>query len=359
MKDKKSFLLILLILSAVLQGCVQSNRLPPLPPTVALAKHTSSPSATSAQPLLGNTPQDTETVQTDENTPDPDLPTLSDQEIKQTLTAQGPLFVVQTTFAVMQSPSPTETPCPAPPCKSPTPTWSPPKTKTPTLTPTATTQLSDLHIQSPGPLSRVTSPIHLVATGLTGAAGMIRVELIGENGQLMMRQILRYGTMLASPFLLNLDIPFEIPVVAESARLVVSVDDARSRMISLTSADVILLSIGDAQINPGGDSLSPIIIKRPVEGVTTTTGFMVVQGQVRALSTRSLILEVYTDDGVLVGSRQANVVTPLDGAYHSFEAIVPYIVSQARGARLVVRQESDGSIPGNVALSSITLTIKP
>lgn len=359
MKAKNSSLIIFLILSVILQGCVQSNTLPPLPPTVALVKHTPTPSVTPSQALPQNTVEATETIAPDENTPDPDLPTLSDQEIKETRTAQGPLFVVQTTFAVMQSPSPTETPCPAPPCKSPTSTWSPPKTKTPTLTPTATTQLSDLHIQSPGPLSKVNSPIHLVATGLTGAAGMIRVELIGENGQLMMRQILRYGSMQDLPFILNLDIPFEIPVVAESARLVISVDDAHNRMISLTSSDVILLSIGDDQINPGGDSLSPIIIKRPAEAATTTTGFMDVQGQVRALSTKPLILEIYTDDGALVGSRQAVVVTPLDGAYHPFEAIVPYIISQTRGARLIVRQESDGSIPGNVALSSVTLTIKP
>ena len=100
------------------------------------------------------------------------------------------------------------------------------------------------------------------------------------------------------------------------------------------------------------------IINQPGDGSNVTSGFMEVKGMVRAISTKPLMLEVYTDEGILVGTRQATVVTPPDGAYHPFEAIVPYTINQVRGARLIVRQESD-KIPGNVALSSVALTIKP
>ncbi len=351
---------LLLLFSMILGACAQLKPLPPLPPTVALASTqriatlSLMPTQTQGGVVLRVTPKLTGL----DDTLAPDQPTLSDDEIVQTRTALAALYSVQTQFAILQGPSVTPTPCPTPPCRSPTPTWSPPRTKTPTLTPTATAQLSDQHIISPGPMSKVVSPIHLIATGSTGAAGMIRVELYAEDGRLMMRQILKYGSMLGSSFILNLDIPFEISVVAESARLVVSVDDAKNRPIALTSSDLILLTMGDAQINPSEDNLASIIINQPAEAGTLTSGFMEVKGQVRAITDQPLLIEVYTDEGALVGTRQATVVTPPDGAYHPFEAIVPYTVSQSKGARLIVRQESN-KIPGNVALSSVSLTLKP
>lgn len=341
----------------ILAAC---SALPSLPPTVVLnaSQHSVTPSLSPVPTQGEDLPSDTPEVIGLDSTLAPDLPTLSNDEIIQTRTALAALNSVQTQFALLQEPSKTPTPCPKPPCKSPTPTWSPPHTKTPTLSPTATTQLSDLHIVSPGPLSKVVSPIHLTATGLTGAVGMIRVELYAEDGRLIMRQILKYGSMLGAPFILNLDIPFEISVVAESARLAISVDDAKNRPIALTSSDLILLSIGDTQINPSEDSLAPIIINQPGEATSVTSGFMEVKGMVRAISNQPLKLEVYTDEGVLVGTRQAAVVSPPDGVYHPFEAIVPYTINQVRGARLIVRQEGS-QIPGNVALSSVALTIKP
>ncbi len=348
------------LLAIVLAGCTSLTPRSPLASPAALTQR-----VVSATPSLAATPVLDRPAPTD--TPQPAaasathtaaLPTLSDSEIAQTRTALAPLYVAQTQYALLSQPSLTPTPCPSPPCLSPTPTWSWPKTKTPTLTPTATTQVSDLTILTPGPLSKVVSPIHLEAAGLTGAGGMIRIELFNETGQLIMRQVLRYGPKTGAPFFLALDIPFEIPVVSEAARLVVSTDDDRNRLQALTSSDLILLSMGDAAINPNRDNKAPIILKQPAENATVASGFMEVTGLVRAMSTQPLMLELYADNGALVGSRQASVVTPLDGAYHPFEAIVPYTVSQSRAVRLIVRQEGD-HIPGNVALSSILLTVQP
>ncbi|HVN56031.1 MAG TPA: Gmad2 immunoglobulin-like domain-containing protein [Anaerolineaceae bacterium] len=223
--------------------------------------------------------------------------------------------------------------------------------------PTPSVPLSYLYITHPGPLSRVTSPITLLAQVIPGAGGVVRIELIGEDGRVLVREIERYNMPPGTRFGIGPDLAFEIPGVAEAARLQVSVFDPRGRPVAKTSVRLILLSLGDAEINPVDDFQEPFYVTSPRPDDVISGGAVSVQGRMRALNANPIVFELFDEKGQVVGSRQ--IAPPsTNGSYQPFSAEIPYSVKQKTSIRLVIRQPDDG-IPGDIALSSLTLTLKP
>ena len=62
---------------------------------------------------------------------------------------------------------------------------------------------------------------------------------------------------------LRSEIDFEITAVAETATLLISVDDTYGRLKTLASEPLILLSLGESDLNPPDDLLAPIVIQQP------------------------------------------------------------------------------------------------
>ncbi len=107
---------------------------------------------------------------------------------------------VALTAASLASPVPV-TPTPT---ASLTPTITPTFTLTPSPTPTATSTptqgptapLPSIRILSPGPLSKVISPIELKAYVQPGADNRYQIELLGEDGRLLYREVRRHQVYL-------------------------------------------------------------------------------------------------------------------------------------------------------------------
>lgn len=347
-------LLAVLLAALWLAACAQISGLgvlPTLPPTIVVPS------------LVSTTPFPTPTQATSTPDPSPQKPaktaTLQTTvDVGATQAAAEALAQAQTAMAELQQANATPTSCANNRCPTPTLTpwvW---QTRTPTISPTPTLPRVYLSFLRPGPLSKLVSPILLEAAAHTGANGDIRVELIGEDGQVILRKIQQVSTQAGQQFFLSTNVEFEISTVSEVARLQISVDDEFHRPVALASVDIILLSIGENDRNPVNDGAEPFIIRQPKPDQVISGGKVTVEGMARPFTKQPLQLELITEQGAVVGVKQVFLTPSLDGKYVPFSVVIPYSVTQARGVRLVIHQDGE-HIPGVIALNSLTLFLKP
>ena len=342
-----------LLIGLALAACSQISSLQnvsTLPPTFAIptqgaASATASP--TPPAPTLELTATDTQ------------MPaTLTTAEMAQTQAADTLAAFIQTQLETLAQASLTPTPCPARGCTTPTATRTPYRSPTPTLTPTPIFPAAYIQITWPGPLSKVVSPIHLLFNTHTGPKGVLQVELIGEDGRILYRQVYRSTSDDLTYYNVDLPVDFEIPGVAEAARLQVSVVDASQRLVAVSSINLVLLAMGDEEVNPPDDGVAAIVLRQPYLNQLITGGKLHVEGLVRPLNTSPLQFELTTDDGKLVGSRQFSADAAPLGAYQPFSLDIPYTVSQQRSVRLTVSQQGD-KIPGVILAESVVVWLEP
>jgi hypothetical protein len=231
------------------------------------------------------------------------------------------------------------------------------------FTPTATPQLSPvrasaaIQIQGPGPLSKVLSPIHLHGYIVPGYRNMVRVELYGEDGRLIMRKLAQVYTDYQWAYF-SMDISFETHAAAELARLQISTEDKEGRTTALTSVHLLLLPEGYEQINPPGSLDERCVLFVPWTGAQVSGGTVSVGGKMRPFNGGPLIVELVTPEGNVVGMRLVNVTPAADDGTVTFSADVPYTVLAPTPSRLTVRQ-LDERIPGTIYLYSQEILLNP
>jgi hypothetical protein len=227
--------------------------------------------------------------------------------------------------------------------------------KTATITPTPEIPSAAIQILAPGPASKVVTPIQISAYLKPGARGKIRLDLLGEDGRLLGRKLLVYAPDLQVHVITSMD--FEIPGAAEAGRLVITTEDPQGRSLALASVDVLLMSVGDSDINPPGDLLEDIIIQEPVKSKFIQGGTVVVSGLARPQDNNSLLVEMIAPDGSHIGpTRLIGFAASQDIGYLPFMVEIPYSVGDPTWVRLVV-YENSGRIPGMVHLSSAEILL--
>ena len=217
---------------------------------------------------------------------------------------------------------------------------------------------ADIQFLSPGELSRVTSPINLHAFMIPGDSGRAKIELFGEDGRLMYRKLFMFTSPPGLQANLRTEIDFEIAGVAETARLVISTDDSYGRMKSAASLTLILLSLGDSDINPAGDQLSPIVIQEPKPKVLIQGENLKVSGLIRTDSDQPLLVEIVTTDGKVIGSRLAGIVSGRTGNYREFATELSFSVDTPTWVRVMVSKRNNGNTTP-LELSSLELLLSP
>jgi hypothetical protein len=246
-----------------------------------------------------------------------------------------------------------------------TPTITPTPTKTSTPTKTATSLPDEIpfaavQIIHPGHHSKVTSPIDLYTFVAPGGDGRIRVELRGEDGRMLYRQVFLYtDTPTGARVNLKTSVTFEIPGAAETARLTISVNDEHEQLKSLSSVDLVLLAEGQADLNPSGDMLENIFIRQPSIKSLIQGDYVLVTGLARTGDNQPLLVEIISADGRVIGSRLAGI-TPLeeDGGHRLFASEVPFTVSSPTWARVTVYDNS-GRLPRPKHVSSVEILLSP
>jgi hypothetical protein len=213
-----------------------------------------------------------------------------------------------------------------------------------------------IQILSPGPASKVISPIRLNAYLTPGDNGNIHIELLGEDGRLLVRKVQSYITTTRLQMISELE--FEISAAGELGRLTISTADKEGRAVAVASVDLLLLSLGEADITPSADRLDRIIIQEPAPRTLVQGGSLRVSGFIRPSGERSIWVELITADRRVVGYRLINIDEPQETGHTPFSVDVPYTVSEATWVRLTVYQK-DGRIPGIINLSSREVLLSP
>jgi len=223
------------------------------------------------------------------------------------------------------------------PSRTPRPTLSP--TPQPTFTQTTIPGHDPAAIQifAPGPMSKVISPITLRMNIVAGESEKVQIDLFGEDGRLLTRNVKRVPTS-GKGVLQQIKIPFEIRAAAEVGRITVSTTDKAGRVQSLNSVRVLLLSSGSNEINPAGNPSEPVGVFSPDAEESVLGGVLNIRGDVWPFNLNPVILELIGEDGRSLGLRILNLdqLNP-----QLFETTIPYKVSEPTLARLTIRQDDD------------------
>jgi hypothetical protein len=240
----------------------------------------------------------------------------------------------QTSIALSPTIEPTETR---------EPTETPVPSKTPTLLPTSTSTsipghaIGAVQFLSPGPMSKLVSPIQFRANVISGESQKVKVELFGEDGRLLSSKLVKLLNTSEGAFV-SFKIPFETRAAAELGRISVSTLDNDGRTQALNSVRVLLLSSGVNAINPPGNPSEPVGVFRPVDEEAVSGGVLNVKGDIWPFSLQPVILELISPAGKSIGLRILTIdhINP-----QLFETTIPYKVTEPMRARLTIRQEDD------------------
>lgn len=342
-KISEKFLLGLWV-TVLLSACTLSSQrpLPTLVPTLAL------------EIAPTNTPEPSATPEPDTVTPLPTEPPTETAIPSHTVTAWSP-------DTATPGPSPTRTRTPTStriPTRTRIPSRTPTITYTPTITLTPTPPSPGLNLVRPGLMSKVLSPIQMEMYVTTGGDGTLQIELIGEDNRIISRQVLSTGNPGRHIWLIP-EVPFEIDAAAETARLQVSTQDEYGRLESVSSVDVILLSVGRNEINPPAITEEPYLIWSPEPEGIVSGGLLIIEALARPVNDSPLIIELITESGGILSVKQVNIPAPSGELSHTpFTVEIPYKVNEETPVRMILRQEGS-RIAGNVALVSQEITLLP
>jgi hypothetical protein len=238
------------------------------------------------------------------------------------------------------TPTPTDTPTPVP-------------TNTPTPSPSA--PIAQIRIQAPGPMSKVTSPFLLRMQVISGGSELVQIDLQGEDGRLLARKLERVPSWPGG-YYVSLKIPFEVHTAAEVGRITISTKDDFGRIQSQLGMRVLMLSVGQEEITPEGDSSErAVFYKPPREDAVAVDGVVTVEGRFLPYNDQPVILELLNPEGRTVGLRVLDFIGTDE---QLFSTTIPYKVSEPTQAQLVLHQNDD-RLDGLIYLYSQEITLTP
>ncbi|MEP7134048.1 MAG: hypothetical protein ABI904_03855 [Chloroflexota bacterium] len=240
----------------------------------------------------------------------------------ETTVALTPVIALTETIEPTVSPIPTQTRTPLP-------------TSTPTSIPGHA--LGAIRFISPGPMSKLISPIQFRADVISGESQKVKVDLYGEDGRLLSSKLLKVLNTSEGAFV-SFKIPFETRAVAELGRITVSTLDKNGRVQALNSVRVLLLSSGINEINPPGNPSEPVGVFKPLAEEAVSGGVLNVKGDLWPFSLQPVVLELVSPAGQSIGLR---ILTIQSIDPQLFETTIPYKVTEPTLARLTIRQEDD------------------
>lgn len=311
------------------------NSAPTNNPTELIPTHTPNHNQTQNSATASTNPADTEPSRTDSilnqvtSSPTSDLSIPPDSTQTRSLSSMNAQTPTNTIF----SPSPTITETPRPEIPQ-----------------------AAIRIQRPAPLSRVTSPVQVRAVLAPGAGGMFRIELIGEDGRLLSRQLLKYSGEKVNA---SVDLEFEIPGVAETGRIQIYTLDEYDRMIAMSSSNIILMSVGKDDYNTASDLRERILILQPTTEDLILGGSLTIFGKAWPnIDSEPLLVELITESGGVIGQRLVAVNPESGEDYGIFTTEIPYQVSEPTKVRLTVYEDID-RIPGKTHITTLEITVNP
>jgi len=223
-------------------------------------------------------------------------------------------------------------------------------------------EYAQIHFLTPGPGSSVVSPINLQMEVVSGESEKIQVDLLGENGRLLQRDVEKVTRNLKGIFK-RFDLKFEIRAVSEAGYIRVSSKDDFGRLQTLNTMPVLLYSIGTAQINPPGNMVyERIMVEGLKEKVNYYSGEVGLSGRIWPYNDQPMLVELILPDGRVISTR----VLSFNGIEtQSFQTTLPYKVTEPTLARLSFRQDNpqlgveDPELGKAVYVYTMEITLNP
>ncbi len=241
----------------------------------------------------------------------------------------------QAAFATAAAMTPSATAAPTETLQAPVATVEVP-TATPTLA-AGFTEYAQIRFISPGPMSSLTSPFILQANIAAGESDKIQVDLLGEDGRVLSREIKK---LVRNPLGIfqRFEISFEIRAVSEAGYIRISTEDDFGRMQAVNTLPVLLYSVGTPQINPPGNFIyERIAMDGFKEKSNFYAGQAALQGRIWPFSDQPFVVEMISTQGKTLSSR----ILGINGIdTQPFETVLPYKVTEPTPVRLTFRQEN-------------------
>ena len=263
------------------------------------------------------------------------------------------LTVVALTVAALPSPTLAD----VLPTSTATPTFTSTPFPTATTTPTAApiAPRPAIQILSPGEMSKVISPIVVKSYVRPGAKGRVQVDLLGEDGRLLFRETFYRESISSKGSYLNIKISFETRAAAERGRLQISTKDEFGRPLETESVHLLLLSVGENEINIGSPAYARSVFFYPKSKNEGYGGILPVTGEIQAYNDNAVILELLAENGKTLGIRTLSLTA---GSRENFKTTIQYRVEEQVEARLIIRQ-ADENLEGRVYLHSQIVILNP
>jgi hypothetical protein len=260
-----------------------------------------------------------------------------------------------------------ETPTPPPatptpqPEASPTPTVPPTPVPEPEITPPPPEQelpAEAIMILEPAPGSRVTNPVRLRGEADPTFEQNLVIRVLLADGTELLETFTTIQAELGErgPFETELEIPLE---AEENIFILVFDISARDGgIVHLSSTASMFSPTGPADIIVRTPHPEQIAIFSPEMGDTISGGVAVVEGYGLATFEATLVVEVYDEDGTLIGQEPVMVDAPDIGLPGPFRAEVPYTLTSPGPGRVVVRDISPAH-GDNTHLNSVEVQLSP
>ncbi|MEW5940788.1 MAG: hypothetical protein AB1750_14050, partial [Chloroflexota bacterium] len=256
-----------------------------------------------------------------------------------------------TMFAL--TPSPTFTPLPTF-TSTPEATFTPTVTLTPTAVPLSPN--TKIFVAAPGPMSKVASPMQLKVEVRAPENHLVDISLFGEDGRLIARELIRILSEPPTVVFLNPKIPFEVRA-AELGHLQIVTKDRAGRIEALSTTFLLLLPIGQSEINPPPPVEERANFAIPQPDSIVTGGVLLVEGTLKPFNDipASVVVKVEDENRNTIGER---VLSITGDEYASFSIQFPYAVTAPTLVRLSIYQ-TDPRVDGIIYLFSQLVTLAP
>ena len=240
-----------------------------------------------------------------------------------------------------------------------------PLTEMPSPTPTFAagfTDFAQVRFLSPGPASSLVSPIILQIEVVSGESEVIQVDLLGEDGRVLYRDLEKVTRNMKGIFR-RFELRFEIRAVSEAGYIRISSKDDFGRIQALNTMPVLLYSVGNSQINPPGNMIyERVMIEGMEEKANFYAGEVGLKGRIWPFNEQPMIVELVLPNGSPISSRILNF-NGIDT--QSFETSLPYKVTEPTLARLTFRQDNplldvaDSELQKYIYVYSVEIMLNP
>jgi hypothetical protein len=184
------------------------------------------------------------------------------------------------------------------------------------------------------------------------------MQLTGENGQKLLEKTWRFAYANGRRTTIDEQFSTKIAGVSEAARLSIYTLDGFGRIVSLSSEDILLISIGEPDLAEAQNLMEAFTLRSPYPESNIHHGVVEVRGITKTRAACALYFELVDQGGKIVGSYASPEVLQPSLVYQSISIDVPYQVKGPTQVRLIMHQ-IDVRNGIDLAVSSEVLKLYP